>query len=90
MTEQYSNPSVAILKTVATYLSSVATAIASFVCIATLVAAVGGESIVNVRGNEVFVSLFFISLALLVSIAILGLSCFVLSLLPMVTSHESK
>ena len=90
MTEHSINPSVAILKAVATYFSSVATAIASFVCITIIVAAAGGKNVVNLRGNEVFVSFSFIVLAFLVSIAILGLSCFVLSLLPMVTSNESN
>lgn len=82
------NPSVAIVKTVSRFLSSVATVIASFASIATLVAAVGGKNVVNIQGNEVITSLFFILFSLLLSLVILGLSCFVLSLLSKVSANE--
>lgn len=88
MKELSYNPSVNIIKTVSTFLSSIATAIASFTSIATLVATVGGRSVVNIQGNEVIISLVFVALSLLVSLATLGLACLVLSLLPMVVTNE--
>jgi hypothetical protein len=88
MSDLSNNPSVDIVKTVATFLSSIATAIASFASIATLVAAVGGKNIVNMQGNEVITSLRFVFSALVLSLVFLGLSCFVLSLLSRIPANE--
>jgi hypothetical protein len=90
MDEDSYNASADIVKAVATFLSSIATAIASFASIATLVAAVGGRSVVNIQGNEVIISLLFIFSSLLLSLSILGLSCFVLSLLSKIPANESN
>jgi hypothetical protein len=87
MPELSYNHSANIVKTVATFLSSVATAIASFTIIVTLMAVFGGKCIVNIQNNEVSTLLFFVISSLLVSLVILFLSCFVLSLLSKVSTN---
>jgi membrane-associated PAP2 superfamily phosphatase len=90
MSELSYKPAADIVKAVATFLSIIATAIASFASIATLVAAVGGKSVVNMQGNEVTTSLLFVFASLLLSLSVLGLSCLVLSLLSRLPINESN
>jgi hypothetical protein len=89
MDELSQNSAVDILKTVATFLSSIATATASFASIVLLVTAVGGESVVKLQGNVVNNPLAFVVASLVTSLLLLGSSCFVLSLLGMVSNDES-
>jgi hypothetical protein len=90
MNEPSYNPSSDIVKAVATFLSSIATSIASFTLIAVVVALVGGKSIVNIQGNDINISLLFAVVSLFVSVLIMGLSCIVLSFLSKVPPNEFK
>jgi hypothetical protein len=90
MPELSYNHSANIVKTVATFLSSVATAIASFTIIVTLMAVFGGKRIVNIQDDEAITLLIFVISSLLVSLFILGLSCFVWSLLSKVSTDGFK
>ena len=67
-----------IVKAVATFLSSIAAAIASFATIVTLTALFGGNHIVNIQNDEGITLLGFVISSLLTSLFILGLSCFIL------------
>ena len=80
MPELSSNPSADIVKTVATFLSSIAAAIASFTVIVTLTALFDGKRILNIQDYEVTSLLIFVASSLFVSALILSLSCFILSL----------
>jgi hypothetical protein len=90
MAELFYNHSANIVKTVATFLSSVAAAIASFTAIVTLTALFGGKHIVNIQDDEVITLVIFVISSLLVSVFILGLSCFLLSLLSKVSTDGFK
>lgn len=90
MAELSYNHSANIIKTVATFLSTIAAAIASFTAIVTLTAVFGGKRIVNIQDDEVITLLVFVASSLLVSLFILGLSCFVWSLLSKVSNDGFK
>lgn len=81
MSELSQNPSVDIIKAIASFLLTIATTTASFAIIATLVGAAGGKSVVNIQGNEVAISSVFLFWSLTVSLSLLGFSCYVLNLL---------
>lgn len=81
MNETSYDPSVDIIRAMASFLSTIAAAIASFASVATLVGASGGKNVVTLQGNEVMVSLLFLVFSLLASLLMLGLSCTVLSFL---------
>jgi hypothetical protein len=81
MSELSYDPSPDIVRSVATFLSRVATSIASATLIATLLALFGKESSLDIKVGETVDLVVFAIPSLLLSVFILGLSCFVLSLL---------
>lgn len=82
------NSSALILKAVSDFLSSVAKTIIAFVVLAVLIAITGGEKVVSIQGHEVFTSLVFVIMSVSVAALFLFFSCFVLSLLPKVSTDE--
>lgn len=86
MTDQEDNYSnynyiISIGKTISSFFSSLAIAIASFAIIACLIALIDADGIVVVQGNEVSISLIFILVVIFLSFLFLFLACFILYLL---------
>lgn len=83
MTESDNNYNyiVSIGKTISNFFSSLAIAVASFSTIAALIALVDSDGRVIVQGNEVKVSLAFVTEVILLSFLLLGMSCLVLYIL---------
>ncbi len=75
------NSTVEIIKLVANFFASVATAIASFVSIAALVALVTPEELITIQGNKLQVSISFVLISGVIAVLFLAQACLILFLL---------
>ena len=81
MTKNEYNSTVEVIKLVAGVFASIATAIASFTIIASIVAIVTPKELILIQGNAVQVSIPFVLLSGAISFLFLLQACFVLLLL---------
>jgi hypothetical protein len=70
-----------MIKVVASYFSTLATTVGSFVIVAVMVAIVSSKNVVTIQGNVVNVSLVFFVIGMVTSLSLLAMSCFILSLI---------
>ena len=72
---------VAVIKLVANFFASIATAVASFTAIASLVALVTPKELIIIQGNALQVSIPFVLISGVISFLFLVQACFILLLL---------